>query len=749
LAPDPASIWAGLQKFGPEAGSMISSLPGGMKHLYMQAMGAEPTAPGDQRATADFVRSGLLGGFGSMVGAPPLATDQEKVNALKHGAKYAAGYLDPVTTTQRWRNHPAYTAADLSTLLTGPEDAAGLMGLRAAAPFRVAGAAGRLMNPISAPLEVAGLASRAATIPFRGLSGVYKAPGVFSNAAVAAAKGANIDVRDLANPDFAKVYAASLQRSGISSKSARDALLRFHSPDPNAPVPRQVATGRTGHVYAQDTTAGLIDQAKANNGASAAALRGPAGPNPEAAAAQAQAAAAASTPGKINAGAGPDSEITFPDLVDHHVGEALAAAPTPSTPGDFAMYPASYPTAPKALDWLQGHVKSLADADDLTFPRLQRAHAELGALAGNASGVDADAINAMKQGLQKATDMRIGAGRVTGADPEEIAGSFGAADQAGPQATAGQARQSILNTGADGLLTTPTQDVRDFVNSPEGEAAFPDPQDRSNARLLTNHQDAITAPPQGGPTGVIAKNVRQYGAPIVGAIAGFVPGADAAKSTTRSLIRAADALTGGFVGKNIDAAVEKGAAGLANVGAGRGAPVPGGWLNVPAWTADATKGPLTPARYALPVLDRAGPGPPPPAPTTPEEAGTPNPNLRETAPPPYEDDTVPAAPADAPAGNAADDKAALAAGTPNPNLRESKRPAYEDDTAPAPASNATAQADGGRIGFAEGGQVADMTAALLKRAEAHQHAARAATKPMLGLSDDTVARALKLAQAGL
>ena len=58
-------------------------------------------------------------------------------------------------------------------------------------------------------------------------------------------------------------------------------------------------------------------------------------------------------------------------------------------------------------------------------------------------------------------------------------------------------------------------------------------------------------------------------------------------------------------------------------------------------------------------------------------------------------------------------------------------------------------AAGGRTGFAEGGNVVDMSEALLRRAEAHHKASQQATKPMLGLSDDTVAKALKLAQAGI
>ena len=54
-----------------------------------------------------------------------------------------------------------------------------------------------------------------------------------------------------------------------------------------------------------------------------------------------------------------------------------------------------------------------------------------------------------------------------------------------------------------------------------------------------------------------------------------------------------------------------------------------------------------------------------------------------------------------------------------------------------------------RPAHAAGGQVIDMTERLLQRAEGAQKAAQASTKPLLGLSDATVAQALRVAQRGL
>ena len=54
-----------------------------------------------------------------------------------------------------------------------------------------------------------------------------------------------------------------------------------------------------------------------------------------------------------------------------------------------------------------------------------------------------------------------------------------------------------------------------------------------------------------------------------------------------------------------------------------------------------------------------------------------------------------------------------------------------------------------RAEHAAGGLVVDLTEKLLKRAEGAQKAAQTSTKPLLGLSDTTVAQALRVAQRGL
>ena len=58
-------------------------------------------------------------------------------------------------------------------------------------------------------------------------------------------------------------------------------------------------------------------------------------------------------------------------------------------------------------------------------------------------------------------------------------------------------------------------------------------------------------------------------------------------------------------------------------------------------------------------------------------------------------------------------------------------------------------ANGGRIERADGGNVVDMTEALMRRAEAHHKATQQDTKPLLSIPDETIAKALRVAQAGI
>jgi hypothetical protein len=315
-------------------------------------------------------------------------------------------------------------------------------------------------------------------------------------------------------------------------------------------------------------------------------------------------------------------------------------------------------------------------------------------------------------------------------------------------------RQAALATGADGRFVDPTHQVRTNINGLESSGVFTGTE-ASNGRIGTYGQDLLDATlPQPTKSGVwpLIRGMAGTGAGLLGgtALAGATHGT--------SLIGPAIQTGMSMAGLGAERLGVEPALNVANkVRAGWGAPSLS--IGSPRWAVGAMNVPQTAAnlagagRFTRPGLwveppqqqdartAAANPPPPPPSGAT---AVEPPPAWKPTdlsAPPP--------SPAAEPAINATDTQAGNVwgetvkddAGTP----KAWKAPKQEkpEDTAPAP------QADGGRVGFAVGGQVADLTESLLKRAEQAQKAAQASTRPLLGLSDDTVAQALRVAQRGL
>lgn len=201
-----------------------------------------------------------------------------------------------------------------------------------------------------------------------------------------------------------------------------------------------------------------------------------------------------------------------------------------------------------------------------------------------------------------------------------------------------------------------------------------------------------------------------------------------------------------------------------------GAPVHGGWAApIEAAGAGADIG----ARTA-PFLQRSGALPPTPPPPE-ERAGPANappaapdlsttPGVDQSAPATPEKDapvdlsTVPGIDEEPPDPGALQPESASAPPPPPPEPeRKAERPRA---AAPAPAPAAAdggvdlsqvplPQAAGGAVGYADGGKVVSLTDRLMSRAEREGKASRAATKPLLGLDDATVVKALALANRGL
>lgn len=315
-------------------------------------------------------------------------------------------------------------------------------------------------------------------------------------------------------------------------------------------------------------------------------------------------------------------------------------------------------------------------------------------------------------------------------------------------------RRALLNTDTDTGKFAPTypgvstaQDLSDFTQTPEGQRLFT-PQEGSDIRLGVQKAGVLDGPMYGtGGAGSRWPAIRQGALTVAGAVAApHVP-------VLAGLISHGGELAGagmGFVGGNMlerlkTAATVRGAEGGARA-------VGGPWLDVPAWTSQYGQ-PFTKAAPIARALqpDQQGAEPAGPAAATPAAgfgpAETPDtpaqlpPAEGEEAPPPK-----PLTPDEIKAGQKGlvSDPHFRPEDGEQPDAAVKLAPAEGDETN-APAS----QADGGRVGYAAGGEVVDLTQKLLKRAEGAQRAARASTKPILGLSDDVVAQALRVAQRGL
>jgi hypothetical protein len=389
---------------------------------------------------------------------------------------------------------------------------------------------------------------------------------------------------------------------------------------------------------------------------------------------------------------------------------------------------------------------------------------------------------AFKEGVISYSGAPTPSGPITGVRPGGAPATARTSDliQSGHAAIDARVR-SIGRVPAD-MPAPSANTIRAALNDPAAKFSGPVSTD---LRLAAAGKDALDSPmvtPAPSILGAVgpklAKGAWEAGTTLAGGLLGgavaaplalHAPTLAAAAKFAPDLLGAAGGYlfghkTGapGILGSSLKGAGDAVEAARADQGA------PTNWLNVPSWTGAAIQ---RAAPAAISIGRNVDPGQPGPAAAPAAAPGleAPPPGGWQ-APVPHVPDTLEddAAPTEAPPGQAAPEAPAPEAqheapaahdttlkGPEHdpiapPELQKMMRPQYVPqpfDDAPAP--DAAPQADGGRVGFAEGGQVADMTAALLKRAEAHQHAARAATKPMLSLSDDTVARALRVAQRGL
>ena len=280
--------------------------------------------------------------------------------------------------------------------------------------------------------------------------------------------------------------------------------------------------------------------------------------------------------------------------------------------------------------------------------------------------------------------------------------------------------------------TPSAQQIRGLANGPQAATIGLTSPEVSDLRLAAAGKDVLDT------QGDIAKPdwIGPWGRKLLGG--GALVAAQAA-------IPALHAIPGGplateLAGAALEDVGERGLHAIQIGQAQRGAPGVGGMLDPVAHAGQAATAVSqgAPAVLAMspPEKQPGSPGgPPAPAPPPAEQ-----PDIEFGAPEPE----APAAAAPEPAHEGHGDPWAGVAGA-------APAPPHQGST-PAPEREQEKDiefADGGRVEYAAGGVVGDMTEQLLRRAGEAQKAERSATKPLLGLSDATVAQALRVAQRAI
>lgn len=384
----------------------------------------------------------------------------------------------------------------------------------------------------------------------------------------------------------------------------------------------------------------------------------------------------------------------------------------------------------------------------------------------------------------------VSGGAVTGfRPPNDRAAAVSDAAAAGHQ---NAATATIKDAGLDAphLLTDPTtgtprtnSEIRDYASRPgtplsPGADEIYGQQGASDLRLATHADDILKQPqisgaaPQGGWLGPTVRGALAGGIGLGGAMLGAKLGHIAPNlwELGASTLGAA-ASERGFVEPFLKGRMNVRGADAAVTAAGAGAPQP------PRWADPMATGPFrfaAPGPWALAGTPQRmqeadkrtaqGLQPPPP---NPHEAI--NPPADQSTDPDYASMPIPdddphagaapaaAAPAADPGALAPEPKGAAPPPPPTAAAKPRKGGAKFDDTdpnadygsMPIPDDDPGPHAAGGRVSFADGGHVAGLVDRLMSRAEREGKATRSATKPLLGLDDTTVAKALAIANRAI
>lgn len=698
---------------------------------------------------------------------------------------------------------PGGTGLDLGTLAEGGEGLAAKAGFGRTA--RVLGAA-KYADPLRVAGSAAGEAARRTRVALRG-GPVFDENGNFTPKARATIMqtAPYLKPEDLADPKFKQAMGDALGK-GMRPASVREGLVTYHG----TPAPRGPVTSTRPPHAAQPVTDTMIAQGKQAVAANAQGIAG--APVSDTVLGDTLKDAHDQAAAKVNAlyqkadkqpGGLLSGKIGGMDFVDRlraNMTDALKNAGF--SPTAMANLPGLAATNRAAGDLLDA-AKNFGASGQISFPELEQLRRYgLGRDVPGMGSVDPTASKAMREGFDQTVKDHLASGFVAPGTPADAATNYGNARQAyadfqktfgdganptvkraikaggfkgpdidpgdvdlgGGQAAAHKVlADGLVKTGAGGKLTVPgggtklyedlhndvftdpahqqalddhirqtvlatdpntdqllanPASVRDFLEHPLGMQTFK-PEEATQLRVGAGANQVLSAAPT--KTGIQAPSLFAH--PLSRMIAGGVTGA-ALAPVLPALHSLNPLLSEGLatgVGMGVEAAGEQ-AKGLYDYyRAKAGAPTQWGI------TDPLTYG-VQGAGLAAPGLSAAhlaGIQAPPPAPSAPPP------------PPPADQGDIDFGKAPRPLPPPAED------GSWDKLIGDQGAPG------PPPEQKDIRFASGGRVEYAAGGHVTDMTARLMKRAEEAQKAAQSSTKPLLGLSDDTVAQALRVAQRGL
>lgn len=397
-------------------GDMWQSVKG-LATQAVKPIKASDYASASEPVTMNLIRAVLDKTLGTHTYAPQVSAGDAlgQVNDYLYNRYTAPGALKETLATD-----PGGALMDAQSVATALEGGEALTGGRAISTLN------RVTNPVGLAARGVSGAAKLAQGAIRGGAALDKT-GAFTPAALSAVKAAfpNGEITDaeLADPRFKPILAQTLQTKGINPAAVREAVLTYNG----APTPSSVVTGAKVPSAVADPVKSAVADGRRAIAAKAQTIAG-GSPDPSAlgdAVTSAYDAAKANTSALYKtAFANPGTvQPVFKDVLNANLSDALAKGSFPTTADGLGKF-SSYTNGQTAFDFLNSHIPTLADANDLTFPNLERARQELTDLQSGAKGTDKALVGTMRGAFDKSVNDTLSYGFLDGGDPDHAAQDF-------------------------------------------------------------------------------------------------------------------------------------------------------------------------------------------------------------------------------------------------------------------------------------------------------------------------------------